>query len=36
MSLNREKLTQYVFGAELTKVFELDVDVNDGYASCDG
>ncbi len=29
----RKKLTQYVFGAELTEVFELEVDVNDGSTS---
>lgn len=32
----RKKLTQYVFGAELAEVSELEVDVNDGYTSRDG
>ncbi len=34
--VTKEKLTQYVFGAELTEVSELEVDVNDGSTSRNG
>lgn len=31
-----KKPTEHVLGSELSQVSELQVDVNDGYASCNG
>lgn len=29
-------LTQYIFGSKLSQILELEIDVNDGHAACDG